>query len=179
MRDRFHEFIELRPVASIWLLLWSLVVAAFTGSMILLSDASTPLTTASLLGLLLCMSVDCQRIAGQPELIRCAPDGRWSGLWPAPGIARKPFSLKLSGGCSWAREPTCQSGLAKTAGTAKNLTVERHFLLGTRSITLLVRDDQGRLFRFWCFKNACPDPQWRRLRVLLRWPDATKGQGKH
>jgi hypothetical protein len=176
MRDQFHGLIELRPVASCWLFLGLLAVVGFTGLMLLLADTGALLTVALLLGLLLWGCYEGRRIARQPELIRCLPDGHWSGLWQTPSLSPKPFCVKLSSTSGWFRAVRSAS---TRPGTTKNLTLERHFLLGSGSITLLVRDSEGRSYRLWCLKNACPDPQWRRLKVLLRWPDATKGQGNH
>jgi len=58
---------------------------------------------------------------------------------------------------------------------AQKLTLERHFFIGDWSITLLFRDNRNRLIRVWLLKSAVPDMVWRRLKVLLRWPNASAG----
>jgi hypothetical protein len=54
--------------------------------------------------------------------------------------------------------------------------LERHFFAGNGSIGVLFRDSRDRKVAVWLLKNTCSDSEWRRLRVLLRWPDAGSGQ---
>ena len=176
MRDRFHELIELHPVAGIWLLLWLLPLGGFTGAMLLLADAAPQLRAGLLFWLLLWVGYECRAVILQPKRVYRAPDGSWFGLWHSSEPGQKSLFSGAFGlfGISHGRRLA-----AGPATNSKNLTLERHFLLGTGSITMLVRDSKGRSYRLWCLKNACPDPQWRWLIVLLRWPDATKGQGNY
>ncbi len=53
--------------------------------------------------------------------------------------------------------------------------LERHFLVGNWSISLVLRDNRGRKLAVWLLKSTCSDPEWRRIRVLLRWSDASPG----
>ena len=53
--------------------------------------------------------------------------------------------------------------------------LERHFLVGNWSIGLVLRDNRGRKLAVWLLKSTCSGPEWRRIRVLLRWSDASPG----
>lgn len=53
--------------------------------------------------------------------------------------------------------------------------LERHFLVGNWSISLVLRDNRGRKLAVWLLKSTCSGPEWRRIRVLLRWSDASPG----
>ena len=54
--------------------------------------------------------------------------------------------------------------------------LERHFLVGNWSISLVLRDNRGRKLAVWLLKSTCSGPEWRRISVLLRWSDASPGQ---
>ena len=89
-------------------------------------------------------------------------------------LHRVPSSLQRLPGGAWLACPELTKVVVGVNNPIK-YRLERHFLVGNWSISLVLRDNRGRKLAVWLLKSACSDPEWRRIRVLLRWSDARPG----
>ena len=151
MSAGFNQLLELRPVARYVLQRLLLALSLFAALAAMLSDLSWWGRALAIAFVAVVVALELRQLGLTPQALQRLPDGVW--LAPPGSVNRDRYEEK----------PT-------------KYTLERHFLAGNWSIGMLFRDSRGRKVSVWLLKNTCSDSEWRRLRVLLRWSDASSGQ---
>jgi len=133
--------IRINPLPRIWQQGWLLFVVSIAASAVCLADIAVWPAAVALSVLIMLSIKEWRGISRCPNRLTRHPDGTWEGCFAA-----------------------------KAHKTSEKYHLERHFRAGDRSLTMLLRDSRNRPVRIWAHRSTCPDDDWRRLLVLLRWP---------
>jgi len=154
-----RSLLEFTPVSIAWQAALLSTCSALSLAAVWLSAAPLLLKVAFTLAALAIAASETATIRRTPQLLQRYPGGRWRLLYTAP----KPVLAGKN-----------QLNYQKSQKKAVFCRLERHFFAGSRSIALLLSDEQARWVLVWLFHSGCRDDaarhHWRRLSVLLRWP---------
>lgn len=133
--------LEIPVLSPVWQQAWLCAIAFIASLAIFITDIIWWQKGLLWLALIMFTGHEWRGVQRIPVMLIRHPNGRWEGIRHSYK-PQTPQKYRLAG----------------------------HFQPGDRSLTMLLRDSCNRPVRVWIHRSTCPEDDWRRLLVLLRWP---------